>query len=90
MATSTLIQSLIPGADADQSARSKKQTFLAGGTIAAGDFVSLDTTQSGADRGLYVVTIDTSGGAVALGVPTVGVATAAATSGQEVVVVIAG
>ena len=90
MATSTLIQSLIPGADADQSARSKKQTFLAGGTIAAGDFVSLDATQTDADRALYVVTIDTSGGAVALGVPTVGVATAAATAGQEVVVVIAG
>lgn len=90
MADSTLIQSLIPGADADQSARSKRQKFLAGGTIAAGDFVSLDVSQTGADRALYVVTIDTSGGAVAIGVPTVGVAMNAATSGEQVDVVVAG
>tara|TARA_R100001460_G_scaffold2544_7_gene8175 strand:+ start:1576 stop:2022 length:447 start_codon:yes stop_codon:yes gene_type:complete len=90
MATSTLIQSLIIGADADQSARSKRETFLAGGTIAKGDFVSLDSSQTGADRALYVKVIDTSGGAVAIGVPTVGVAMNAASAGGQVVVVVAG
>ena len=90
MADSTLIQSLIPGADADQSARSKRQKFLAGGTIAAGDFVSTDTSQTGADRALYVITVDTSGGAVALGVPTIGVAMNAAAAGETVEVVVAG
>tara|TARA_R110002020_G_scaffold829_6_gene4074 strand:+ start:678 stop:1124 length:447 start_codon:yes stop_codon:yes gene_type:complete len=90
MATSTLIQSLIIGADADQSARSKRETFLAGGTIAKGDFVSLDSSKTGADRALYVKVIDTSGGAVATGVPTVGVAMNAAAANAQVVVVVAG
>ncbi len=90
MATSTLIQSLIIGAGADQSARSKRQTFLAGAAIAAGDFVSLDTTKTGADRALYVAVVDTSGGAVATGVPTIGVAMAAAAAGAKVVVTVAG
>ena len=90
MATSTLIQSLVIGADAAQSARSKRQTFLAGGTIAKGDFVSADTTKTGADRALYCITVDTSGGAAALGVPTIGVAMNAATAGEQVVVVVAG
>ena len=90
MADSTIIQSLIPGADADQSARSKRQKFLAGGTIAAGDFVSPDVSQTGADRALYVVTLDTSGGAVAVGVPTIGVAMNAASAGEQVDVVVAG
>lgn len=90
MATSTLIQSLIIGADADQSARSKRETFLAGGTIAKGDFVSLDSSKTGADRALYVKVIDTSGGAVAIGVPTVGVAMNAAAANAQVVVVVAG
>lgn len=90
MATSTLIQSLVIGADAAQSARSKRQTFLAGGTIAKGDFVSADTTKTGADRALYCITVDTSGGAAALGVPTIGVAMNAAAAGEQVVVVVAG
>ena len=90
MATSTLIQSLIPGAAANQSARSKRQTFLAGGTIAAGQFVSLDSSKTGADRALYVKVVDTSGGAIAIGVPTVGVALAAAAAGDQVVVTVAG
>lgn len=90
MATSTLIQLLQPGEGADTSNRSQTETFLAGGTIARGDFVSLDTSKTGADKALYVVVVDTSGGAVALGVPTVGVALAAATAGQKVDVVIGG
>jgi hypothetical protein len=90
MATSTLIQLLQPGEGAATSNRSQVETFFAGGTIAKGDFVSLDGTKTGADKALYVVVVDTSGGAVALGVPTVGVALAAATAGQKVDVVIGG
>ena len=100
MATSTLIQylgqsqvtglgSTVP-VGASASNRSQTETFIAGGTIAKGDFVSLDTSKSGASKALFVVTVDTSGGAVALGVPTVGVALAAASAGQEVDVCIAG
>lgn len=90
MATSTLIQFLQPGEGAATSNRSQVETFFAGGTIAKGDFVSLDGSKTGADKALYVVVVDTSGGAVALGVPTVGVALAAATAGQKVDVVIGG
>lgn len=90
MATSTLIQLLQPGEAASTSNRSQVETFLAGGTIAQGDFVSLDGSKTGADKALYVVVVDTSGGAVALGVPTVGVALAAAVAGQKVDVVIGG
>ena len=100
MATSTLIQYLetagVTGlgvsapVGAATSDRSQTETFLAGGTITAGDFVSLDVSQSGANKALFVVTVDTSGGAVALGVPTVGVALASATSGEKVQVCIGG
>jgi len=100
MATSTLIQYLetaqVTGlgvsapVGASTSDRSQTETFLAGGTIAAGDFVSLDTSQTGANKALYVVVVDTSGGAVALGVPTVGVALKAADAGDKVEVCIAG
>jgi hypothetical protein len=100
MATSTLIQYLgqnqtsglgvsVP-VGADASNRSQEETFIAAGTIAKGDFVSLDSSKTGADKALFVVVVDTSGGAVALGVPTVGVALAAATAGQKVDVCVAG
>jgi len=100
MATSTLIQYLgqnqtsglgvsVP-VGADASNRSQEETFIAAGTIAKGDFVSLDSSKTGADKALFVLTVDTSGGAVALGVPTVGVALAAATAGQKVDVCVAG
>jgi hypothetical protein len=82
MATSTLIQYLAQNqtsglgvsvpVGAGASNRSQEETFIAGGTISKGDFVSLDTSKTGADKALFVVTVDTSGGAVALGVPTVG------------------
>jgi hypothetical protein len=100
MATSTLIQYLeqsgVTGlgvsapVGADASNRSQTETFLAGGTIAAGDFVSLDTSKTGANKALFVVTVDTSAGAVALGVPTVGVALRHAALGEKVDVCVAG
>jgi hypothetical protein len=100
MATSTLIQYLAQNqtsglgvsvpVGAGASNRSQEETFIAAGTIAKGDFVSLDSSKTGADKALFVVVVDTSGGAVALGVPTVGVALAAATAGQKVDVCVAG
>lgn len=90
MATSTLIQFLGPGEAGDTSNRSQVETFLASSAIAKGDWVSLDTSKPGADRCLYVGVIDTSGGAVALGVPVIGVALEAASIDGEVRVVIAG
>ena len=100
MATSTLIQYLetsqvtglgvsVPvGAGAMN--RSQTETFLAASAITAGDFVSLDTTQTGADKALFVGVVDTSAGAVALGVPTVGVALRDAALGEKVDVCVAG
>lgn len=90
MATSTLVQFLGAGESGATSNRSQVETYLAGGTIAAGDWVSFDTSKTGADRVLYVKTIDTSAAAVLIGVPTVGVATAAAVAGDQVRVVVAG
>jgi hypothetical protein len=87
MATSTLIQFIDAGESASTSHRSQEETFLAGGAIAAGDWVSLDTTQTGADKALYV--IEAAGGAAGSGLPC-GVALEAAASGEQVRVCIAG
>lgn len=78
--------------DAGQPAsiRSERETFIASGTIAAGDWVSFDSSKTGTDRVLYVKVTDTSLGAVALGVPTVGVALEAAVDGEQVQVVTSG
>ena len=77
MATSTLIQFLGPGEAGDTSNRSQVETFLttltnatgvpATITLAAGDWVALDTSKSGADRALFV----TRAANVALGNPLV-------------------
>ena len=55
MATSTLVQFIAAGEGADTSNRRQVETFIAGGTIVAGDVVALDTTQTGADKVLYVI-----------------------------------
>lgn len=87
MATSTLIQSLIAGADADQSHRREVETFIAGGTIAALDVVGSDSSQTGTDAALYV----TQAANVATGnALAIGVALHAATAGQRVEVVTSG
>ena len=87
MATSTLIQFLGPGEGAATSNRSQVETFLAGGTIAAGDWVAFDTTKTGADKLLTVIEAGTSANGNAT---VVGVALAAATVGQNVDVVVSG
>ena len=95
MATNTLLQRLDPAADTAGSSvgashRRQVEDFLAGGAITAGAWVSLDYDKTGADRALYVRVEDTSGGAVAAGVPAVGVALGAAAAGDRVRVVVAG
>ena len=86
MATSTLIQFLEAGEKASTSNRSQEETFLAGGAIAAGDWVALDTTQTGANKALYVLeTAAASGDAKVCGV-----ALAAAAAGAQVRVCIGG
>lgn len=101
MATSTLIQRLdqsalvtsttVPGGytvvtTPDVSNRSQEETFLAGGTITAGDWVIFDTSATGAARVLTVIQSPaTAGNPLA-----VGVALNSATAGQRVDVCIAG
>jgi hypothetical protein len=85
MATNTLIQYLQPGEAGNTMNRGQVETFLAGGTIALGEAVALDLTQTGANKALYVVEAPASAGAIV-----VGVALAAATAGQTVNVVVSG
>lgn len=86
MATSTLIQFLDAGEAADTSNRSQNETFYAGGAIAAGDWVSLDTSQTGADKALYVIQTTAAAGQGNV----VGVALDTAAAGSQVRVTIAG
>jgi hypothetical protein len=88
MATSTIIQFLAEGEEAATSHRRQIETFIAGGTIAAGDWVQFDTAASDADRVLKVIEATA---AFATGNPlVVGVALAGAASGEQVRVVVAG
>lgn len=84
---SRIIQKLDAGVGAQISNRSSTETFIANGTITAGDWVAFDTSKTGTDRILYVI----KAGAVALGNPSVlGVATASVTAGQNVEVCVGG
>tara|TARA_R110000772_G_scaffold44288_4_gene101936 strand:+ start:626 stop:1078 length:453 start_codon:yes stop_codon:yes gene_type:complete len=88
MATSTLIQALIAGGDADQSNRRQVETFLANGAIAAGDWVSFDSTKTGADATLYAIeaaAVATVGNSL-----TMGVSLETVVAGDKVRVVISG
>lgn len=90
MATSTLLQKLDPVADgfgATTSHRRQTEMFIAGGAIAAGDWVMFDTSKTGADRVLNV--IEAVGGGTGTGL-VVGVSTQAAAAGERVKVVVAG
>jgi hypothetical protein len=85
MATSTILQSLDAGQSAGTSARSSIETYIAGGTIVAGDWVMIDVSQSGADKALYVVQASTAGNGLVRGV-----AKFAAAAGDQVDVVVKG
>jgi hypothetical protein len=88
MATSTIIQFLNPGEAADTSNRQQRETFIAAGAITKGHLVSLDTTQTGADKALFVVQAP---GVATVGNPNVvGVALSTVASGDNVNVAVAG
>ena len=88
MATSTLIQFLDAGQTSETMNRRQVETFLAGGAIAAGDWVQPDLAKASGDEMLYAI----EAGAVATkGNPgVIGVALAAAAAGEQVRVVVSG
>tara|TARA_R110000868_G_scaffold1281_3_gene10003 strand:+ start:1314 stop:1997 length:684 start_codon:yes stop_codon:yes gene_type:complete len=89
MSTSSLVQLLsteAEGASSVTSHRRVTETFLAGGTIVAGDWVMFDTSKTASDRVLYVV----QAAATTSGPIIVGVALDAAVSGGRVRVVVSG
>ena len=92
MATSTLVQFLGDGVTtpsgigADSSNRRQIETFIAGGAIASGDWVSLDVSKAGADKALYVIEAP----ATASDARCIGVALAGAAAGEQIRVCIAG
>jgi len=91
MATNDMLQYLEPAASgglASASNRQQVETFLAGGAIAAGDWVMFDTSKTGPDRVLYVIeapVVGTHGNGAC-----VGVALGAAAADENVRVVVAG
>ena len=86
MATSTLIQLLEAGQGGDTSNRRQVETFIAGGAIASGDWVSLDVSKAGADKALYVIEAP----ATASDARCIGVALAAAAADEQIRVCVAG
>ena len=93
MATNTHLQRLDTAADttgSSVSASNRRQTedFIAGGAIAAGDWVAFDASKTGSDQLLYVVEaagVATKGNSAAFGV-----ALAAAATDEGVTVVVSG
>jgi hypothetical protein len=81
------IQHLTPG-EKGVTARSKFQTYLAGGAITKGDFVAFDVSKSNSDRALYVV--QAAGVATVGSQLVVGVAAETVSAGDSVLVVVAG
>jgi hypothetical protein len=108
MATSTLIQkldgtALVPSssppgsysvvATPDVSNRRQVETFLAGATVALGDWVAWDTSKTGAERALFVVPAATfaNGNPLVVGVVLSSAeSTGALTAGSKINVVISG
>lgn len=96
MATSTLLQKLDGETDfgASTSNRSQVETFLAGGTVAVGDWVMFDSSQTGADRVLYVIEatgVVIHGNGAAFGVvKSSAEPSGALTSGSRINVIVAG
>jgi hypothetical protein len=88
MATSTLIQFLGAGEAAATSNRTLRETYLASGTLAVGDLVALDLTQTlDADKLLYVIGADSGTAAKSIAI---GVATAPAVAGGQIEVLLRG
>jgi len=89
MATNTILQKLDGGSDfgASTSHRRQTETYIASGTITAGDVVAFDDGKTGADRVLYVeqAAINATGNGLAAGV-----ALSDAEADEPVEVVVAG
>jgi len=78
---------LMPGLGADVMDRSVTKTFIAAGTIALGDWVMFDSSQTGVDKVLYVLEADVVANGNAL---VVGVALEASTIGKRIKVCVEG
>jgi len=93
MATNTLLQRLDASADTTGSSvgashRRQVEDFIAGGAIAAGDWVAFDASKTGSDQLLFVVE---AAGVATKGNPAAfGVALAAAAVNDRVTVVVSG
>lgn len=73
------------------SEQSRSMVFTASGAITAGQWVNLDYAKTSNDDKLAFVTVtDTSGGAIAIGVPAIGVAVETVADGEPVIVVVQG
>jgi hypothetical protein len=73
------------------SAQSRSMVFTASGAITTGQWVNLDYAKtSNADKLAFVTVTDTSCGAVAIGVPVIGVAVETVADGEPVTVVVQG
>lgn len=73
------------------SEQSRSMVFTASGAITAGQWVNLDYAKlSNEDKLTYVTVTDTSGGAIAIGVPVIGVAVETVADGEPVIVVVQG
>ena len=80
-----------PVLPAPPSAQSKSMVFIASGAIIKGQWVNLDYAKtSNEDKLAYATVTDTSGGAIAIGVPAIGVAVESAADGEPVTVVVQG
>jgi len=80
-----------PDLDIPLYAQAREMTFVASGAITAGQWVNLDYAKtSNEDKLAFVTVTDTSLGAVAIGVPAIGVAKNTAADGEPVVVVVQG
>lgn len=80
-----------PALDIPPSEQSRSMVFTASGAITAGQWVGLDFAKtSNADKLAFVKVTDTSGGAIAIGVPVIGVAVETVADGEPVTVVVQG
>jgi hypothetical protein len=80
-----------PALSPPPSEQSRSMTFLASGAITKGQWVNLDYAKlSNEDKLTFVTVQDTSGGAIGIGVPVIGVAVEAAADGESVTVVVQG
>ena len=88
---SSYVLSESPALSPPPSEQSRSMVFTASGAITKGQWVGLDFAKSSnEDRLAFVTVTDTSAGAIAIGVPAIGVAVEAAADGEPVTVVVQG